>query len=213
MKSLKPILLVLSLFLVAAEQGQQKRDPEEYTKLLESERRVELLQVDRVIETLKIQAGQKVADIGAGSGLFSRPLAKKLGAKGVVYAIDIDDGLLRHIDKTAREQSLSNIQTVLCAEDDPKIPEPVDLIVIIDTLHHIGNQGAYLKRLHKYLKPSGRVAIIDFSKTWPPGHDNMKFALEDLENWMKAAGFTQVEKYDFLDNNFFVVYKHSSARR
>lgn len=210
MKNAKAVLLILSLFLAAAGQGQQKRDPEEYTRLLESERRVELLQVDRVIETLKIQAGQKVADIGAGSGLFSRPLAKRLGAKGIVYAIDIDDGLLKHIDKTAQEQSLSNIRTVLCKEDDPTIPEPVDLIVIIDTLHHIAGQGAYLKKLHKYLKPSGRVAIIDFSKTWPPGHENMKFALEDLENWMKAADFTQIEKYDFLDNNFFVVYK---ARR
>jgi cyclopropane fatty-acyl-phospholipid synthase-like methyltransferase len=210
MKSLKALLLVFILFLIAVGQTQQKRDPEEYTKLLESERRVESLQIDRVIETLKIESGQKVADIGAGSGLFSRPIARRLGAKGIVYAIDIDDGLLKHIDKTAAEQNLTNIRTVLCKEDDPKIPEPVDLIVIIDTLHHIANQGAYLKNLHHYLKPSGRVAIIDFSKTWPPGHENMKFAFEDLENWMKAAGFAQVEKYDFLDNNFFVVYK---ARR
>ncbi|MEW6208157.1 MAG: methyltransferase domain-containing protein [Acidobacteriota bacterium] len=210
MKNVKALLLILSFLLTAAGQSQQRRDPEEYTKLLESERRVELLQVDRVVETLKIQPGQKVADIGAGSGLFSRPIAKRLGAKGIVYAIDIDDGLLKHIDKTAAEQSLANIRTVLCKEDDPMIPEPVDLIVIIDTLHHIAGQGAYLKNLHRYLRPSGRVAIIDFSKTWPPGHENMKFALEDLENWMKAANFAQVEKHDFLDNNFFVVYK---ARR
>jgi ubiquinone/menaquinone biosynthesis C-methylase UbiE len=162
---------------------------------------------------LKIQPGQRVADIGAGSGLFSRPIAKKLGTGGIVYAIDIDEGLLKHIDKTAKEQGISNIRTVLCKEDDPLIPEPVDLIVIIDTLHHIANQGAYLKNLHKYLKPSGRIAIIDFSHTWPVGHESMKFALEDLEKWMKAADFMRVESYDFLDNNFFVVYKQKNPRR
>jgi cyclopropane fatty-acyl-phospholipid synthase-like methyltransferase len=96
---------------------------------------------------------------------------------------------------------------VLAAEDDPKLPEKVDLIIIIDTLHHIGNQGPYLKGLRRYLKPNGRVAIIDFSETWPAGHEKMKYSLDDLEGWMKAADFKRSEKHDFLNNNFFVIYK------
>ncbi len=185
----------------------QRRTADEYIKVLETERRIEGLQITKVIETLKIKPGQRVGDLGTGSGLFTRPIAKKLGDKGLVYAIDIDPGLLKHVEKTAAEQKITNIKTVLGAEDDPKIPEKVDLIIIIDTLHHIGNQGPYLKGLKKYLKRGGRLAIVDFSETWPAGHESMRYSLEQLEGWMKDANFKRVEKHDFLNNNFFVIYK------
>ena len=210
------LLIIVSLFRpmiqISVEpraQQQQKpgRDPEEYIKLLESERRIEGLQIDRVIESLKIRPGAKVADLGSGSGLFTRPMAKKSGAKGVVYAIDIDPKLLEHVAKTSQAQNLTNVKTVLAAEDDPKIPEKVDLIAIIDTLHHIGNQPTYLKQLRKYLRKNGRIAIIDFSKQWPAGHESMVYKLSDLDKWMKDAGFKRVEQFDFLDNDFFVIYR------
>lgn len=195
--------------LAQTPQGQSRgqRTPDEYIKLLESERRIGELQVNKVIETLKVKPGAQVADIGSGSGLFTRPLAKQVGGKGTVYAVDIDPELIKYVEKTAAEQKLTNIKTILAAEDDPKLPAPVDLIVIIDTLHHIANQPTYLKGLKKYLKPNGRVAIIDFSKTWPAGHEKMVYKVEDLDGWMKAAGFTRAEQYDFLDNDFFVVYR------
>ena len=206
--------LVLSVFFVAcfallslAQQAQQRRTAEEYIKVLETERRIEGLQITKVIETLKIQPGQRVGDLGTGSGLFSRPIAKKVGDKGIVYAIDVDPGLLKHVEKTAAEQKITNIKTVLAAEDDAKIPEKVDLIIIIDTLHHIGNQGPYLKGLKKYLKRGGRVAIIGFSNEWPAGHESMRYTLDQLEGWMKDAGFKRIEKHDFLQNNFFVIYR------
>ena len=207
MKKLSVLLIALSFFLIAAQQPQQRPDAESYIKLLESERRVENLQIDRVIETLKISPGQRIADIGAGSGLFTRPIAQKIGDKGAVYAIDIDPDLLKHIEKTSQEMKLANVHTVLAAEDDPKIPQLVDLIIIIDTLHHINNRDVYLKKLRRYLRPSGRIAIIDFSESWPPGHEQMKYSLEQLEGWMKAASFSRAEKHDFLNNNFFVIYK------
>jgi cyclopropane fatty-acyl-phospholipid synthase-like methyltransferase len=205
MRRQKILLLVLSIFLLGAQQAQQRRDPQEYIKRLEAEQRVKELQVERVVETLKISPGQRVADLGAGSGLFTRPIAGKVGEKGTVFAIDIDPELLKHIDKSAENPAV--IRTVLAAEDDPKIPERVDLIVIIDTLHHIRNREAYLKKLRNYLQPSGRIAILDFSKEWPAGHEQMKYSLEELEGWMKSAGYKRVEKHDFLHNNFFVIYQ------
>jgi len=197
-------LLFLPILLLGAQQAQQRRDPQEYIKRLEAEQRVKGLQIDRVVETLKISPGQKVADLGSGSGLFTRPISSKVGEKGMVFAIDIDPELLKHIEKTAENH---NIRTVLAAEDDPKIPERVDLIVIIDTLHHIRNREAYLKKLRNYLQPSGRIAIIDFNKDWPADHAQMKYTLEELEGWMKASGFNRVEKHDFLNNNFFVIFQ------
>jgi arsenite methyltransferase len=205
MRRQKILLLVLPIFLLGAQQAQQRRDPQEYIKRLEAEQRVKELQVERVVEALKISPGQKVADLGAGSGLFTRPIAGKVGEKGTVFAIDIDPELLKHIDKTAEKSA--NVRTILAAEDDPKIPERVDLIVIIDTLHHIQNREAYLKKLRDYLQPSGRIAILDFSMNWPPGHEQMKYTLEELEGWMKSAGYKRLEKHDFLHNNFFVIYQ------
>ncbi|HQR36694.1 MAG TPA: methyltransferase domain-containing protein [Blastocatellia bacterium] len=211
LKTLLLITLLLCSAIVFAQQpqGQSRgnRSADEYIKLLESERRQSELQVAKVVEALKIKPGQHVADIGSGSGLFTRPLAKQTGAKGIVYAVDIDPELIKYVEKTAAEQKLTNIKTIMGGEADPKLPEKVDLIVIIDTLHHIANQPTYLKGLKKYLKSNGRIALIDFSKTWPAGHEKMVYKVEDLDGWMKAAGYKQIEKYDFLDNDFFVVYQ------
>lgn len=201
--------LAFGLMLVS-QQAQPRRDPVEYVKTLESERRVAGLQVPQVIEALKAQPGTRVADLGSGSGLFTRPLAKVVGPSGVVFAIDIDPELLKHVDRTTQEQGLKNIRTILASESDAKLPEPVDLIAIIDTLHHISNRETYLASLKKYLKPRGRIAIIDFSETWPQGHESMKYSLSDLEGWMVKGGYERIEKLDFLNNNFFVVYRVKS---
>lgn len=200
-------LLLGALALGGAVTAQQQRSAEEYIKLLESERRIEGLQVQRVVEALNVKPGQRLCDLGAGSGLFTRPLAQAVGPQGVVYAVDIDPALLKHVEKTAQEQKLANIKTVLAGADDPKLPEPVDLIAIIDTLHHIPNQPTYLKNLRRYLRPNGRIAVIDFSKTWPAGHEKMIYKLEDLNGWMQAAGLKLVTQHYFLDNDFFVIYQ------
>lgn len=213
-KSLLFILLTLPLLFVSAQEQQQPRgqsrggrSADEYIKLLESERRIEGLQVTKVIEALKVKPDDRVCDLGAGSGLFTRPLAQKANGKGVVYAVDIDPELLKHVELLAQEQKLTNIKPILASETDAKLPEAVDLIAIIDTLHHISNQAEYLKNLKKHLKPGGRIAIIDFSRNWPAGHEKMVYTVNDLDGWMSAAGFKRVEQHDFLDNNFFVVYR------
>ncbi|MBO0725579.1 MAG: class I SAM-dependent methyltransferase [Blastocatellia bacterium] len=213
-KSLLFILLSLPFLFVSAQErqppsGQSRggRSPEEYIKMLESERRIDSLQVNKVVEALKVRPDDRVCDLGSGSGLFTRPLARKANGKGVVYAVDIDSELLKYVERAAQEQKLTNIKPIQASETDPKLPEAVDLITIIDTLHHIGNQAEYLKGLKKYLRPGGRVAVIDFSRDWPAGHEKMAYTAGDLDGWMTAAGFKRVEQYDFLDNNFFVVYR------
>lgn len=207
MPNVKAILFIFVGILFLGQQTQPRRDPVEYIKTLESERRVSQLQVPHVIESLKLASGQHIADVGSGSGLFTRPFAKAVGNAGVVYAIDIDPELLKHVEKTGKDMGLTNIRTIRATESDPRIPEPVDLIAIIDTLHHIDNRPTYLASLKRYLRPQGRIAIIDFSETWPTGHETMRYALGDLEEWMKKGGYTRVEKLDFLDNNFFVIYR------
>jgi ubiquinone/menaquinone biosynthesis C-methylase UbiE len=186
---------------------QQQRSPEEYAKFLEGADRVARMQVPRVVQALGLSPGMKAADIGSGSGLFTRPIARAVQPGGVAYAVDIDAALLKIVARSAEEQGIGNIRTVVAAAGDPKLPEPVDVIFICDTLHHIGDQGPYLKTLRSYLKPGGRVAIIDFSAKWPEGHEPMRYTLDQLDGWMKEAGFSRAASHDWLDNSFFVVYR------
>jgi len=201
------ILVLVPLFVEQQRPPSPQQDPEGYAKFLEGAERVSRMQVPRVIETLGVKPGMKVADLGSGSGLFTRPMAKAAAPAGVIYAIDVNDALLKIVDRSAKEQKIDNIRTVLAGPDDPKLPEPVDLIFICDTLHHIQGQPQYVKGLAKYLRPGGRVAIIDFSKDWPVGHESMAYTLEALEGWMRDAGFTRVSAHDYLDNSFFVIWR------
>lgn len=204
---LATLILVLVPLYVQQRPPSPQQDPEGYAKFLEGAERVSRMQVPRVIETLGVKPGMKVADLGSGSGLFTRPIAKAAAPAGVVYAIDINDALLKIVDRSAKDQKIDNIRTVLAGSDDPKLPEPVDIIFICDTLHHIQGQPQYLKGLARYVRPGGRVAIIDFSKDWPVGHESMAYTLEALEGWMRDAGFTRVSAHDYLDNSFFVIWR------
>lgn len=205
-----PIALAIAAAIASAQQPAVPRpaEPEEYARFLERDERAGRLRVDQVVSTLKLQPGQKVADLGSGSGLFTRPMAKAVGSTGVVYAIDIEEGLLRVVERSAKADGLTNVKTIEADANDPRVPEPVDLIFICDTLHHLPKpQAEYLKGIRKYLKPGGRVAVIDFQRNWPAGHEPLQFTTDDVEQWMTSAGFTRAESHDFIPDNFFFIYR------
>ncbi|HSC28466.1 MAG TPA: methyltransferase domain-containing protein [Vicinamibacterales bacterium] len=195
------------LLALAAGSSAQQRSPEDYAKLLEGAERVARMQVPRVVDALQLQPGMKVADLGSGSGLFTRPIAKGIAPGGIAYAVDIDRGLLQIVERSARDSGIDNIRSVLAGADDPRLPEQVDLVLICDTLHHIPDRGAYLQGLRKYVGPGGRVAVIDFSERWPEGHESMRYTAVQLESWMKDAGFVRIASHDWLENAFFLMYR------
>ncbi len=193
---------------------QQQRDPEEYAAFLEGAERVARMQVPRVVDALGLAPGQRVVDLGSGSGLFTRPLAQRVAPGGLAYAVDIDPALLRIVERKAKEAGIANLRTVLADAGDPRLPEPVDLVLICDTLHHISDQGPYLARLVQSLKPTGRVAIIDFSTRWPSGHESMVYTRADLDRWTSGAGLELAASHDWLENSFFHIYaRQAGARR
>ncbi len=189
------------------------RKAEEWEKTLESPNRTATQKVAEVLSDLSLKPGMIVADIGAGSGFFSRPLAKAVAPNGKVYAVDIQQGLLDYINKRDTEENIHNIQTVLGEFDDPKLPvRNVDLAFINDVLHHIEHRAVYLKALGTYMKPDGRIAIIEMNKDDPnTGHKNQPELLvgrEEIMGWMSDAGFKLVEEHAdlFPGTKWFLIF-------
>jgi ubiquinone/menaquinone biosynthesis C-methylase UbiE len=186
-----------------------QRPPQEWIQRLERPERIASQKVDEVISRLELRPGLVVADIGAGTGVFSRPLARTVGPTGKVYAVDIEQELLDYINQRATTEKISNIQTVLGIPDDPKIPAAdVDLAFFNDVLHHVEHRAVYLKALARYIKPTGRIALVEFDKTMPQGEPaSLLLDKAEVAQWMNDAGFQPVKEFpELFPNKWYVIY-------
>ena len=187
------------------------RSADEWATILEREQRVQGLKIEEVVAGLNLKPSDKVADIGAGTGVFSGPLAKAIGSSGTLFAVEVDQDLLDIIGERAVKENLGNIRTVLGEFEDPKLPaSDLDVAFFHDVLHHIENREEYLKATASYLNPEGRMVVIDMIKGHPDaGHKNqpeMHISQDEVESWMKAAGLTLIEEVDLFENKFFIVF-------
>ena len=210
MRSQRLIVSFVAVLVASAALVAQQRDPKQYANTLENPDRIAALHVDQVVAALNLKPGMRVADLGSGSGIFTIPFAKSVGATGKVFAVDVDNGLLAIVSDKAKAAGLANIQTVLAEAKDARIPDPVDLIFICDTMHHLPDQAEYVKQFAKQLKPGGRVAVIDFAEgKWPSGHESFTIRPAQVDGWMQAAGFSRDSALTFLPTNFFHIYKRA----
>ncbi len=182
-------------------------DPERYAKEFDDPTRDEWQMPDRVIASLDLKRGQSVADVGAGTGYFSMRLAKQPSAP-TVYADDIEPSMVEYLKARAAKAGLKNVVPVLASAESPNLPAPVDVVLIVDTFHHIGNRVEYFRRLRSSLKPGGRIAIIDFKKDAPTGPPpEFRFAPGQISSELAQAGYAQVASYDFLPRQLFLVFQ------
>jgi arsenite methyltransferase len=165
-------------------------------------------QPQRVIAALNIRPGDRVADLGSGGGYFTFRLAEAVGPAGQVYAVDIDRDMVDLIAKRVKQETLSNIEPVLAKPDDPLLPKAgVNLIFTSNTYHHIDKRIAYFANLRKYLRPGGRVAIIDFDRrSWFEGLFRHYTPTEFIKPEMEQAGYSLQEDLDFLDRQSFLIF-------
>ena len=179
-------------------------DAEAWAQRFEDPTRDQWQRPDEVIAALQLTPQTKVADIGAATGYFPVRFAK-VAAR--VYGIDIESSMVEYLTHRAERESLNNLTAVLASSDDAKIPEPVQLITIIDTYHHLENRPVYFTALRRSLAPGGRIAIIDFrmgSARGPPAE--AKVSAETVIAELKAAGFTLEARHEFLPDQYFVVF-------
>ncbi len=183
-----------------------------YIMLLERANREDVQKSPEIVKALAFKPGERVADIGAGSGYFTFPVARAVGPTGVVWALDIAPEMLEYLDMRVKAQKADNIKLRKVTSDDPQIPlASVDTILMIDTIHYVKDRTAYAKKLLPALAPGGRVVIIDYipkpmsERPWGPPPEQ-QFPREQMDREMAAAGFKVVSSYDFLPEQFFVVY-------
>ena len=120
---------------------------------------------DQVLKACKIKTGFRIADVGAGTGFYSRLFANAVGETGWVYSVDISPVFLSHINQKAGEEAVNNQTSVLCSERSIRLPsESVDLVFICDTYHHFEYPQSTLASIYKALKPGGTLVLIDFER-------------------------------------------------
>ena len=225
----KPILLLMLAALtvpVAYSQDQSVKpgvndtfrdpDPQEFLGKFEVESREVFARRREIVAACEIQPGQTVADMGAGTGLFTRMFAEIVGMDGRVIAVDIAQKFLDHIQKTTREAGQRNVATVLCKADSTELPPgSVDLAFICDTYHHFEFPQKTMASLHRALKPGGRVILVDFrriegtSTDWVMNH--VRAGQEVFEAEIVQSGFKKVsEERELLKENYFAVFEKSA---
>lgn len=160
-----------------------------------------------VVQALQLAPDAAVADIGAGTGYFAVRLAH-MTPKGRVYAVDIEPDMVKYLAERAQKSGLANLTPVLAAADDPKLPAKVDLVLMVDTYHHVGQREAYFRRLAAHLKPGGAVAIIDFTRESPVGPPPAsRLAASEVKAEMQRAGYALAREHSFLPNQYFLVFR------
>jgi ubiquinone/menaquinone biosynthesis C-methylase UbiE len=189
------------------------RSPDDWIALLERPERVAGLKVDEILAVLHLKPGQVVADIGAGPGIFSLPLARAVGPTGRVYAEEVDQAFVDRINAKVKEQSLTNVRAVLGKFADPLLPaRDVDLAFFNDVVHHVENRAAFLKTVAAYVKPTGRVAVVEYDATRGPHKDApaLQITRDQLDRWMADAGFPRAEPiaglFGATDPRWMVIY-------
>lgn len=204
-------LLLVAAMRIAIPQAAQPQRPtsKPYTgdlSIFETPGRDERLQIQRVMDLLGIQAGSSVADIGAGSGWFSVRAAARVGAKGVVYAEDINPEAVKYIDDRTQKEKLSNIKTVLGTPDDPKLPsDSIDAVLLLKVYHEVAHPKLVMTNLKASLRPGAKVGIIDRNGNGA----NHGLNSDVVKREMSDAGFRLLSSYDFTKGDgqdYFLIF-------
>ena len=164
-----------------------------------------------IVEASGVSSGMVVADIGAGTGLFTRLFAERVGPGGRVYAVDISQPFIENILKSAHYQGFTNVEGVVNSHKGVSLPtDSIELAFLVDTYHHFEYPASMLASIHLSLKSGGRLIVIDFrrdpqySSQWVMGH--VRAGKDVVIEEITRAGFRLIDDKALLRTNFYLVF-------
>jgi ubiquinone/menaquinone biosynthesis C-methylase UbiE len=184
-------------------------NPEAWAKRFDDPARDQWQNPDLVVSILALKPGDSIADIGAGTGYFTVRLAKAQ-PMATVYGVDIEPDMVDYLRKRASHEGLKNVVGVVGSAESARLPQPVDIALIVDTYHHLPDRLAYFRDLRRSLKDGARVAIVDHRKDvleGPPAH--FRLSLSQIEAEMLQAGYRLSDAHDVLSKQHFLIFQAS----
>ena len=181
-------------------------DADKWAKEFDNPERDAWQRPEEILDALNLQRNSFVADIGAGTGYFSVKLAKRI-PEGKILAADTEPDMVRYLGERALREHLPNLVPVQASADAANLPDPVDIVLVVDTYHHIGNRIQYFAKLKSSLRTGGRLVIIDFKADSPNGPPAQhRISPQKVTEELKAAGYLLMETLKFLPRQYCLVF-------
>jgi ubiquinone/menaquinone biosynthesis C-methylase UbiE len=235
MNYLKSFLICLCAALISIPSNAQEKsvrpginkpfenpDVKDYLEKFEGESREIAAHSKEIVAACKIKPGMVIADVGAGTGLFTRKFATEVGSKGKVFAVDISKTFLEYIEKACKEKEIKNVETILCDQFSTKLPpKSVDLVFICDTYHHFEFPQKTMQSIHEALRPGGQVILIDFQRIEGKSTDlirqlwilsHVRAGKEVFVREITSSGFKMVGEENFLKENYLVRFEKVATK-
>lgn len=194
----------------------QDPDIQTYIGMFEGEDRAIYVNREAIVDVLELRPGMDVADVGAGTGFFTRMFAQSVGPEGTVYAVDIAEEFLEHIGQTSEEAGIDNIELVLCDQRSTKLPpNSVDVVFICDTYHHFEFPQNTLASIHNALRADGKLVVVDFERvkdvTAPFAWEHVRAGKGTFTDEIKNAGFDFVREPEIMKDQYVLVFTRRAA--
>lgn len=184
-------------------------DVEYWQRVFDDPRRDAWQKPDEIVRAIGLRPGMAVADLGAGTGYFTSRLSRAVGATGTVYAVEPEPNLVAHLRQRAEKERADNVVPVLASLDNPRLPAGgIDVLVVVDTFHHIDARPTYFRNVRRVLRPAGRVAVVDWQKRDTPEGPPVdhRLARDQVVEEMTAAGYRLVDEPDVLPYQYLLVF-------
>ena len=170
---------------------------------------------EKALDAIGITPGMVIADVGCGTGYFTRRMAKRTGAGGKVYGVDIQPRMIESLKKNLASEGITNVEGIVSKEDDPMLPAgAIDLILMVDVYHEFGNPQVMLRKMREALKPTGRMVLLEYRKEDPkvPIRFEHKMTVEEAKAEIEAEGFRLDKVISTLPRQHILVFVPAKRR-
>ncbi len=184
--------------------GYKKRAVESSVKLFENDKRAVVVKQAEILRVCQLKPGMMVADVGSGTGLFTRPMAASVAPDGKVYAVDVTEQFVKHVKATCREEGLENVVGVVCKPTSTELPAgTIDLVFTSDTYHHFEFPYKMLASIHQSLEDDGILIIVDRKKA----SSHVRAGQDTVKQEATSAGFEFLDAVDLAEDQYLMRFK------